>query len=107
MKKIYIAADPRIWRYDEFLLTEDGNSNNAIRVPFASDTIASAFADLNWTLEKKVVEMLAEDGKAKKNLYVSKYLSKVSSSSSPTNESTEGTGNTPKNGGGITGPDDQ
>lgn len=107
MKKIYIAADPRIWRYDEFLLTEDGNSNNAIRVPFASDTIASAFADLNWTLEKKVVEMLAEDGKAKKNLYVSKYLSKVSSSSSPTNESTEGTGNTSKSGGGITGPDDQ
>ena len=50
----HITWDPRLYRYDEFFEIKD-NAGNAIRAPFASDTIASAFGDLSNVAEAGVM----------------------------------------------------
>lgn len=58
----YAAWDPRLQRFDEYFNIE-GNSDlsklNPIRIPFASNTTATAFADMSNTMEKAVAEALA------------------------------------------------
>ena len=46
-----ISWDPRLYRFDTFLLNT-GDGGATIQIPFASDTAASAFYDMTYSIEK-------------------------------------------------------
>ena len=56
--KSHAAWDPRLHIIDQFLL--DDNNGNGLRVPFASFTAATAFADLTSKLESAVVQAMID-----------------------------------------------
>ena len=58
-KQMYKPQDPRIFRQDEFLMGVEGNPDG-ISVPFGTNTVASAFAMMNFTVEKALAEELAQ-----------------------------------------------
>lgn len=58
-KQMYQPQDPRIFRKDEFLMGVEGNPDG-ISLPFGTKTVASAFAMMNFTVEKAFAEELAQ-----------------------------------------------
>jgi len=60
-------------------------------VPFATNTIASAFADLNFVVEKSFVKALVEKGK---NIPLGKYFNTENANSADNQSSDSGTTNT-------------
>jgi len=54
----HAAWDPRLYRIDEYFLEDGkgkGDNAHVMRVPFASKTAATAFADMSNVLEAGVV----------------------------------------------------
>ena len=63
--KNHVTWDPRLYRVDEFLLTDE--SGKGIRAPFGSYTAATAFADMASKLEAGVVQAMVEKNKLSAN----------------------------------------
>ena len=69
--KSHAAWDPRLHIIDQFLL--DDNTGNGLRVPFASFTAATSFADLTSKIESAVVQAMID----KNNLSADSELGKA------------------------------
>lgn len=73
----YKSWDPRLQRLDTFYM-KNQDDFSAVKVPFASNTAASAFADKTWLLERDVAQGLAKKGKIDE-LRISEELTKENS----------------------------
>lgn len=91
IKKLYWSWDPRLYRLDTFLMKTEGDTTNGLRIPFATSTVASAFSELNFTVEKAFAKGLIEAGKKLPN-HLNEYL-KEAESANPTKESTDNNAN--------------
>lgn len=61
----HAAWDPRLYRIDEYFLEDGkgkGDNAHVMRVPFASKTAATAFADMSNVLEAGVVQAFVDKG---------------------------------------------
>lgn len=62
----YMSWDPRIYRLDTFMLdtntTGDGGIKDKARIPFASNTIASAFYNYNFVMPASIAQEYADIG---------------------------------------------
>ncbi len=91
-KQMYQPQDPRIFRQDEFLMGVEGNPDG-ISIPFGTSTVASAFAMMNFTVEKAFAEELAQKHQ---DLPISSILNggggTNSSAGTPASESTNAQG---------------
>lgn len=91
----HITWDPRLFRRDEYfeIPEEEVNTNKqnnktgmVIRAPFASNTIASAFADLSNVMEGGIVKTLFDNKQLSDNSPLGKYFATMKKSFN--NEST-------------------
>lgn len=73
--------DPRLIRYDEYFELEDDNNNNdndkfkktiTFRAPFASNTIATAFADETNLVDHGLIQAFVANGQIKEDSYIGK-----------------------------------
>lgn len=58
----HITWDPRLYRIDEYFVETDGKGDHMMRIPFASDTAVTAFADQTNRVEAGVVEAFIQKG---------------------------------------------
>lgn len=59
ISRMYTAQDPRLQRADTFLMSDE-NDTTGIRVPFSSNTAATAFTDNTWKLEAGIAVAMAQ-----------------------------------------------
>lgn len=83
----HAAWDPRLYRIDEYFIN---NQKSVLRIPFASQTAATAFADLSNVIEVGVVQAFIDHGDIKSDSELAKRYKDIKikneSETSETNE---------------------
>lgn len=84
--KSHAAWDPRLQRFDEYfdIPTEPGRVN-PVRIPFANNTVATAFADLTNVMEKGLGQALYANKQFSNGTYAAKMFSQGYSDKKPKN----------------------
>ena len=70
----HAAWDPRLYRLDEFFINDQ---KNMMRVPFASATAVTAFAELSNTMEAGVIQAFIEHGDIKSDSKLGQRYAKM------------------------------
>lgn len=92
----YKAWDPRIYRFDEYFVVDGLDASIGgdtklmpIRIPFASNTIGTAFGDLTNLMDKQLIAALIKSGDIKPDSYVAENLFSISSKKDPSSGSSD------------------